>query len=129
MDLKRLRTLLIISIPVFIAHGVEEYLNYFYQNVDFFVNFSQYIKVSAQTGFLVFQIIWWTILFIIGFLIRQERVSRFLMALVGLVYIYQLEHIIMAIRTGGYYAGLFTSLLFIPIGILFWKELIKVKIN
>lgn len=119
------------SIPIFVAHGIEEYLTFSYNSIPSFISIGQTFQVSAQSGFLLFQLVWWMAL-IISVVLIKKRISilaQLSVLALGGVYIYELEHIINAVKMGSYYAGLFTSIPLIIMGFLFWKELVKVFIK
>ncbi len=127
MPSKKLKTIFFISIPVFIAHGLEEYFTGLY-NVDSHVKFMFgyfYTLSIPQAIFLLFQIMLWFVLIVSAFLISGEKWQSRLMIIPGLVYIYELHHFWKAIEVGGYYPGVITATAFPIIAFLFWKELLK----
>lgn len=68
---KKLRNIFIISIPVFIAHGLEEYFTNFY-NLDSFSRFAfaPFDNMTVpQATFLLFQIMIWVLLITCALLI------------------------------------------------------------
>ena len=124
---QKLKILFYISIPVFIAHGLEEYFNGFY-NVDWsfkFVFGSLETMSVPQASFLVFQIVLWFALILFAFLIASEKWRLRLMLLPGIIYIFELHHIWKALESWSYYPGVITAIAFPVIGFLFWKELLK----
>ena len=124
---KRLKNIFAISIPIFIAHGLEEYFTALY-NVDSHAKFIFgyfFTLPTPQAIFLLFQIMLWLMLIISLFLISGEKWQLRLMIIPGLIYIYELQHIWKALTVWGYYPGLITAIAFPIIGFLFWKELIK----
>ncbi|MDO8620534.1 MAG: HXXEE domain-containing protein [bacterium] len=123
----RLKNIFILSVPVFIAHGLEEYFAGFYavdSHVDFMFRYF-YTLPTPQAIFLLFQIMLWVTLIIAALLISGEKWQLRLLVIPGLVYIYELHHFLKALVVGGYYPGLVTAVAFPIIGVLFWKELIK----
>ena len=123
----RLKNIFILSILVFIAHGLEEYFTGLY-NVDSHVEFMfGYFNTlpNLQAIFFLFQIMFWFTLIIFALLISGEKWQLRLMIIPGLVYIYELYHFWKAISVGGYYPGLITALMFPVIAFFFWKELIR----
>ena len=123
---KKLRYIIFISIFIFILHSVEEYLTGFY-NVDSFFNFvfgDSNIFPSLKINFIVFQVIWWLFLLIILSLSFKNKLSSLFLFLFGLVYIFELHHIIKALVFNIYYPGLITSILFPVLGFFYWRELI-----
>ncbi|MBI1866523.1 MAG: HXXEE domain-containing protein [Candidatus Staskawiczbacteria bacterium] len=127
MIYKKLKTIFAISIPVFIAHGLEEYFTGFY-NVD---NISKFVfrlfetMTIAQATFLLFQIMIWLLLIISFLLITNEKWQLGLMIIPGLIYIFELHHIWKALVSWNYYPGMITAIAFPIVGFLFWKELLK----
>lgn len=123
---KRLQNLFLISIPLFIAHGLEEYFTGFY-NTDsiFYFVFQPFGSMSVfQATFLLFQIMIW-ILLIVSYLILSRRMLLKLLTFLGLIFVFELSHLIKALISWNYYPGLITGLLFPIIGFFYWKELIK----
>src|SRR3989344_5164662 len=120
----KLKTIFGLSIPLFIAHGIEEFLTGFY-NLDAWDQaiFAPLASLSVHGAmFLTFQIMFWLLLIISFLLLRGERVQFYLLALLGVIYIFELHHIVKAILAGGYYPGLITSLAFPVVAVFFWKE-------
>ena len=124
---QKLKTIFYISIPVFIAHGLEEILNGFY-NVDWSTKlvFGFLNEMSVpQATFLVFQIMLWLALIVFAFLIANEKWRLRLMFLPGIIFIVELHHPWSVITSWGYYPGAITSIPLLIIGFLFWKELLS----
>lgn len=122
----RLRNIFAFSIPLFVAHGLEEYFTGLY-NVDSHVKFmfGYFEKLAPiQATFLIFQIMLWLLLIVSYLLIRGEKWQLWLMTIPGVIFIYELHHFYKALDVGGYYPGLVTALLFPVIGYFYWKELI-----
>src|SRR3990167_4478229 len=124
---KKFKTIFIISIPVFIAHGLEEFSNGFY-NVDwsfkFVFGFLNTMSVPQAT-FLVFQIMLWLALIVFAFLIANDKWRLRLMLLPGIIFLVELNHPWSVITSWGYYPGAITSIPLVILGFLFWKELLK----
>ncbi len=124
---QKLKTIFYISIPVFIAHGLEEIFNGFY-NVDWsfklVFGFLETMSVPQAT-FIVFQIMIWLAFIVFAFLIASEKWRLRLMLLPGLIYIFELHHIWKTLESGSYYPGVITAIVFPVTGFLFWKELLK----
>ncbi len=114
-----------LSIPLFIAHGVEEFATRFYDTDawgqaifgDLFSNLS-----TPGATFVTFQIMLWLLLIVSALLLTGEKWRFRMLAVVGLVYIFELHHIIKAVMLSGYYPGLITSLGFPIIAYFFWRE-------
>lgn len=127
MITNRLKSIFGLSIPLFIAHGLEEYLTGLY-NIDSHVafQFGGLAKLpNMQALFLLFQIMVWLMLIIGYLLLLGPKWQLRLMLIPGTVFVYELHHLYKAFIQGGYYPGLITALAFPIIGFLFWKELLK----
>ena len=123
----RLKNIFLLSVPVFIVHGIEELITGLYK-VDSHVQFmfEYFYRLPTPQGiFLLFQIMLWFILIISAFLISGEKWQLRLIFIPGLVYIYELHHLWKALMVKGYYPGLITALAFPVIAFFFWKELLR----
>ena len=124
---QKLKTVFYISIPVFIAHGLEEFFNNFYSIVwstKLVFGFLNEMSVPQAT-FLVFQIMLWLTLIIFAFLITSEKWRLRLMFLPGMIFIVELHHPWSVITSWGYYPGAITAIPLLILGFLFWKELLS----
>lgn len=120
----RLKTIFAISIPLFIIHGIEEFVTHFYD-----IDAHDQAVFGILSGlsnhgatFVVFQVMLWLLLTISLLLLLGPKWQFNVLALVGLIYLYELHHIYKAIMIGGYYPGLITSLAFPFFIFFFWKE-------
>ncbi|MEK6860645.1 MAG: HXXEE domain-containing protein [Nanoarchaeota archaeon] len=123
---KKLKNIILISILIFIAHGLEEYFTGFY-DVDIFFNF--FIKLFGYTNlnqaiFITFEIVVWLFLIISFFLIKDRKFILFITTIWGLILIFELHHLIKALLKWDYYPGTVTAILLLIIGFFYWKELI-----
>lgn len=124
---ERLKNIFSISIPVFIAHGLEEYFTGFY-NVDGISRFVFSPLESMpvlQATFLLFQIMIWLLLVVSLLLITSEKWQLRLMIIPGLIYIFELHHLWRALMSWNYYPGVITAIAFPIVSFLFWKELLN----
>lgn len=124
MITNRLKYIFALSIPLFIAHGIEEFLTHFY-DIDAHDQkiFGLLSGLSTHGAtFVTFQVMLWLLLIISLLLLMGQKWQLYTLALVGLVYVYELHHIYKAISVGGYYPGLITALLFPIVAFFFWKE-------
>lgn len=123
----RLKIIFLVSIPFFIAHGLEEYFTGFYDS-DMFSRFVFGVFESMpvlQATFLLFQLMIWLLFVISSLLIYGGRWPLRLMIVLGLVFIFELHHLAKAIFFVGYYPGIATASALYVIGFFFWTELIK----
>ena len=124
----RLKLIFGLSIPLFVAHGFEEYFTRIY-DVDSQVQFALgFLKPfgSLQTRFMIYQIALWALLIVAYILVMKGIWQRPLLIFLGLLFVYDLQHIYDAFVTGGYYPGLATSLAFPFLAYFFWREWLKV---
>ncbi len=124
---KRLNIISLLSIPAFISHGIEEYLNDFahtYPNLNF-TWAENLFKNIPQASFGTFQIMWWLLLIVSLVLISSKKSHRIFYFLLGLIFLYELTHILTTFWALSYTPGFITSLLFIPISYFYWKELLS----
>lgn len=127
MITQKLKYIFLISVVLWIAHGMEELATGFY-NVDsqvrFMFGFTEKLT-PLHSAFLVFQIMLWLTLVVSFLLILGPKWQVRLMAVPGLILVYELYHLYKALMIGGYYPGLITAFLFPIVAFFFWKELIK----
>ena len=121
----KLKTIFGISVLLFVAHGLEEYLTGFY-NIDSHFSFvfrPLFAMPIEQATFLLFQIMIWFLFSFCFLLVSGEKWQIRLMTLLGFGYLYELHHIIKAVYVGGYYPGLITALTFPILAFFYWREL------
>ncbi|MBY0473342.1 HXXEE domain-containing protein [Patescibacteria group bacterium] len=129
MITNKLKYIFALSIPLFIAHGIEEYLTGFY-NLDqwdeWIFGLLPFTSIH-QAMFATFQVMFWLLLLVSLILLFSERTRLYALGLVGVIYIFELHHLVKALFSGGYYPGLITALLFPIVAFFFWREFIKNK--
>ncbi len=123
----KIKNIFLFSIPLFIAHGTEEYFTGFYKVDD--IIFGHLRQEAAQPAFLTLQIIWWVMLIITGLKLITSKWAFRIMIFVGLVYIFEIHHLIHAFVLKAYYPGVITALVFPLVAFLFWKEMIRIYRN
>lgn len=124
---KKLNLLLLLSIPIYFFHGMEEYFNGFYQTDSvsrFFFQPFQSMN-SLQATFLLFQIMILVILIISFLLLQGKKYVLYMVTIFGLFFIFEFHHLYKAITQTEYYPGLITALIIYILGFFYWKELIK----
>lgn len=127
MITQRLKSLFLLSIPLFIAHGLEEILTGFYKTdsqVEFWLGRLNFLP-TPQATFILFQIMIWLMLIISYLLLLGPKWQLWLMFIPGIVFVYELHHLYKALGTGGYYPGIVTAVPLYILGFFLWKELIK----
>jgi hypothetical protein len=120
----RLKSLFAFSIPLFVAHGIEEYVTGFYEfdTLDEWIFGLLPFTSTHEAMFVTFQVMFWLLLIVSSLLLVSDRVRFYALFLVGFIYVVELHHPIKAILAGGYYPGLITSLVFPVFALLFFKE-------
>ena len=113
-----------LSIPVFIVHGIEEYLTGFTEvDSSFAFVFQPVLRMSITNGtFVVFQIMTWILLIVCALLLLGEHWQRRLLIISGILYIFEMHHLIEVIVKQSYYPGSLTATAFPVLAFFFWKE-------
>lgn len=127
MITNKLKTIFALSIPVFIVHGIEEYIVGFYDTdaIARFVFQPFEAMTVLQATFLSFQIMLWVLLIVSSLLITFKKAPLYLMIVPGIFYILELHHIWKAVASMSYYPGVLTGIAFPFIALFFWKELLR----
>src|SRR3989338_6419102 len=109
MPSKKLKRLFLISIPIFIAHITEELLAGLWNVDSLTISAAKYFQSIPHAIFVVFNLTFLIFLIIIALLIKGGKWTWLVMSILGLIFVFELEHIIKALISGGYYPGLYTS--------------------
>lgn len=115
-----IKNLLKLSVPLFLIHAVEEYLegltrvDLFFQWAGRITHLSVFTVYVTEQVLLVALIIW-----------AIYKPKRWLLVIIGFLFVFELTHLTRAISPLNYYPGLITALPLLAIGVLFWRELIK----
>ena len=120
----KLRFLFFLSIPLFVIHGIEEYVTGF-PDVDtfFMIIFRPVMSLPLpQATFVVFQVMLWLLLILSALVLLGERWQRRLLIIPGIVYILEAHHLIEAIIRWTYYPGSLTAIFFPILAFFFWRE-------
>jgi hypothetical protein len=118
MKNSKLKTILKVSILFFVLHALEEYLFKFYLIDPSFAQVGKIFNYTPGIIFIAEQIFGLALL-----LITIYKPHKILLVIVGLVFIIEVSHPIIAI-VSNVYAGLLTSIPLILLGILYWKNLL-----
>lgn len=117
----KLKNLFYLTFFVFLVHIVEEFTTLFLIQVPMRPDVTVILPSREDFIFIEFCVL---VAFTGAFyLIKRDSMPFFAMFIFGLFYALQTEHIINAVRLGGYYSGLFTGSILVFIGVLHWKEL------
>ena len=108
----KLKTILLLSISLFALHALEEYFFKFYLLDPPFAWVGNIFNITPATVFLAEQV-----LGLLLILLTIYKPRKFLLVVVGLIFILEVSHPIIAIFSH-LYAGLLTSIPLIGLGIL-----------
>ena len=124
---KRIHNLFLISVVIFIAHGLEEYFTGFYDVDNIFKFVFQVFEIMSvpQATFLSFQIMLWILLIISYLLIFKKDWILVLLTIPAVVFIFEIHHLVKSVISWEYYPGSIMAIFFPIIGFFYWKELIK----
>lgn len=117
---KKLKVLYLISIIMVFIHGIEEYFTGLYTFDSFYTSFAHprlvfvIIILILCNGFLALSYI----------AIQKGKFSLSFSVVLGVLLLYEFQHIIVSISHRDYTPGLITALSFPVLSILFWKELL-----
>jgi|SRR3989338_1875401 len=118
---EKLKTFYLVSVILFIIHGIEEYFTGLYDFDSFYQFFS-----DPKWAFIVVILISSNLLLILSYRFGlKNKFGLWFASLLGLVLIYELQHIVVSFSHRGYTPGLISALAFPIIGFLFWKELLN----
>lgn len=107
-------------------HGIEEIWTGFYALDSFSLTvFGPLLGMSsAQSTFIVFQVMLWLMFLICYLLLFTERWRFLPLGILGFFLFFELHHVVKAILIGGYYPGMITALILPIIGMYYWKALV-----
>lgn len=126
---KKLKTIFLISVILFYIHGIEEVMNNFYHVDSFILGIANFFNTIPQAVYWISHTAWWSLLVIVLLFLVGGRWVLHLMAVYGLVLIFESHHLIKALTVSGYYPGVVTALFFPIIAFFFWRELVKLYRN
>src|SRR3989344_2731076 len=115
----KLKTILLLSIPLFALHALEEYFFKFYLFDPSFAWVGKIFNYTPATVFLAEQALGLLLL-----LLTFYKPRKILLVIVGLIFVIEVSHPIIAIYSYQY-AGLLTSIPLIVLGILYWKNFLS----
>lgn len=129
MITNKLKTIFGLSIPLFVVHGIEEFVTHFYDIDAHDQKIFGLLSGLSNHGatFVTFQVMFWLLLVISLLLLMGQKWQFNVLAIAGIVYIYELHHVYKAIIIGGYYPGLYTALLFPIVAFFFWREWLRIR--
>ncbi|KKQ08735.1 MAG: hypothetical protein US19_C0020G0024 [Candidatus Daviesbacteria bacterium GW2011_GWB1_36_5] len=121
----RLKTLLMLSIVVVYLHFFEEVITGFYNNDWIMKYISSLFQNINQAQYYASHIVWILMIGPAALLVLGGKWTLRVLTLYGIFFIFELHHLIDAIRTLSYYPGVITNIVFEIIGLFYWKELVN----
>jgi hypothetical protein len=123
---KRLTTLFVLALGLIYLHGVEEVLTGF-PRVDSFMKFgASFFNTSSENFYWISHIfLWWLPIPVIFLILRRRTIILPLLALFGLVFVFELHHLVKAALAQSYYPGMITAFFYPILGVFFYKELLR----
>lgn len=122
---KKLKVLLMISIVIVYLHFFEEIASGFYVNDWIMKYISSHFQNINQAQYYASHITWILMIVPAALLVLGGKWTLRVLTLYGLFFIFELHHLIDAIRTLSYYPGVVTNIAFEIVGFFYWKELIR----
>ena len=121
---KKLKTLFMLSIVVVYLHFFEEVISGFYLNDWIMKYLSSQFQTINQAQYYSSHIVWILMIGPAALLVLGGKWTLRVLTLYGFFFIFELHHLIDAIRTLNYYPGVITNIAFEIIGFFYWKELL-----
>ncbi len=107
--------LLKLAIPLFVAHAIEEYSTGLLGLDPLFRSITAHhlptITLYIVEQLLLVAILLWTI----------YQPKRWLLVFIGLLFIFEVSHVIPALAQTSYYPGLVTAILLLLLGLFYWR--------
>lgn len=122
---KKLKFLLMISIAIVYLHFFEEVISGFYKNDWIMQGISSLFQNVNQAQYYGSHVVWILMIGPAALLALGGKWTLRVLTLYGLFFIFELHHLIDAIRTLNYYPGVITNIAFEIVGFFYWKELIR----
>lgn len=120
METNHNKRMVIWSSILFSVHALEELVTRFY-DIDLIIG--HLVGLFGGTELIVFIAL--QLLLIIFLVIAYKRTNRLMLSLLGVLILFELEHIFRTIMKWQYYPGVVTGTLFLPLGFFYWKMLIS----
>ena len=105
--------------PLFIVHALEEYSTGLL-GLDPLFNWVTAHNLPTVTLYWIEQIV---LVALLVWAIYWPK--RWLVIFIGLLFVFEITHIISALRQMSYYPGLYSGMLLVIVGFFYWKESLK----
>ncbi|OGG29407.1 hypothetical protein A2971_03910 [Candidatus Gottesmanbacteria bacterium RIFCSPLOWO2_01_FULL_46_21] len=120
----KLKKILLISLLLIYAHGLEEIITGFYPRDRYMIFFSSLFTDVPQATYWISHTMIWFFFFISFLLVIGGRWKFIVLALFGSIFFIELHHSIDALLTNGYYPGMITATFYPVVGIFYWRQLL-----
>jgi len=116
-----IKNILKISIPLYIVHAVEEYSTGLLK-IDPVFRWVEARGFNVATFYVVEQFL------LIGLILWAiHRPKQLALFIIGLIFIFEITHVIPAVQHVSYYPGLITAIPLLIIGCFYWKKLLSIS--
>lgn len=122
---KKLKTLLILSVIIVYLHFFEEIVSGYYLNDWIMQYISSRFQNINQAQYYGSHIVWALMIGPAALLAIGGKWTLRVLTFYGVFFIFELHHLIDAIKIWNYYPGVITNIIFEIIGFFYWKELVK----
>jgi len=82
-------------------------------------------NTSAERFYWFSHFLWWILVPVIFLVLRSKSVILPLLVLFGVVFVFEIHHLIKAVLAQSYYPGMVTAVFYPIVGIFFYKELVR----
>lgn len=122
---KKLKILFLLSIAIVYMHFFEEVISGFYRNDWIMRYISSLFQNINQAQYYASHVTWILMIGPAALLVLGGKWTLRVLTLYGVFFIFELHHLIDAIRTLSYYPGVITNIAFEIVGFFYWKELLR----
>src|SRR3989344_7798459 len=105
----KLKTLFTLALVLIAAHGIEENLTGFLYKDSFVGYFANLYNTKEEIFYWSFHIMWWLMLAVVWIFIVGKRLILIPMSLFGVVFFFEIHHLIKGLLSQGYYPGMITA--------------------
>ena len=122
----KLKKIILFTLLLIYAHGIEEMLMGFWKVDSVVMTWNKYLTSIPQAVYYASHIPFWFFVTSIFFLILGGKWTLRVLALFGVIFVFELHHVFGAIFIShGYYPGLITAIFYPVVGFFYWKELLN----
>lgn len=108
----KLRQAFLLSIVMFVLHGLEEYFTGFYLIDKSYLLTVGRLGTNPEMRFIAYQAVLWGVLLAGYFLVRKGKWRKPILLALGVIMVLELQHLYETVVTRKYYPGSYTAVLF-----------------